>query len=218
MSTHFHPSEETLFRHAAGQLSEGHALITRTHLEFCSQCSAQVGAFEAIGGALLEEIAPVSLAPDSFARTLERIGEMAPPLMPIGKANAKFLADLPNGFTLPSTLARYDLGRWRPLAPGVRFSSFQLNAETRGMFLRARAGAALPTHTHRGMEYTIVLAGSFDDELNHMAPGDMTEYGDTITHRPIVSQEGECICLFVFEGQLKVQSFLGRLLQPLMGI
>lgn len=220
MSISHHPSDETLFLCATGQLDEGHSLITRTHLEFCPQCRDAVEAYASLGGAALEAMTPEPLAQDALARTLQKLAseESTAPAAEPSRPHPKFLEKLPEGFELPATIRGYNIGKWRALAPGVQFSSFPIEGNTRGMFLRARAGAAMPVHSHDGKEYTIILHGSFSDEMGRMRRGDMTEYDDSVTHRPIVSDDGECICLFVFEGKLKIHSLIGRMVQPLMGL
>jgi len=218
MNISHHPSEETLFLCATGQLGEGHDLITRTHLEFCAECRGEVELYASLGGVVLDTIEPAPMAEDALARALQKLSDEEPVLRKGGAPHPKFLEKLPKGFELPATIKGYDIGKWRMLAPGVQFSSFAIDGGTRGMFLRARAGAAMPVHSHEGNEFTVILHGSFSDEMGHMRRGDMTEYDDSITHRPVVSQDDECICLFVFEGKLKIHSLIGRMVQPLMGL
>ena len=69
-----HPSDATLLVYAAGALGEGLSLAVAGHLAFCSACRDAVGAGDAIGGALLDTLAPVGLsaaAHDAIANRLK---------------------------------------------------------------------------------------------------------------------------------------------------
>ena len=52
----FHPAPDLLFDHVAGALSEPVALMVETHLALCPQCRIEARKFEAVGGAMLEEL------------------------------------------------------------------------------------------------------------------------------------------------------------------
>ena len=55
MTVQHHPSDETLLRFAAGTLTAGIRLVVGVHVDGCPRCGVQVGCFEAIGGAMLDE-------------------------------------------------------------------------------------------------------------------------------------------------------------------
>ena len=45
-------------------------------------------------------------------------------------------------------------------------------------------------------------------------PGDFEEADDDVSHRPIVDSDVPCICIAAIEGKVKLEGFVGRLLQP----
>jgi putative transcriptional regulator len=92
------------------------------------------------------------------------------------------------------------------------------DSETQVRLLKIPAGKPVPEHGHGGRELTLVLSGSFHDETGLFARGDIEEADGDLVHQPIASPDGDCICLAVTDAPLKFQSWLMRLVQPLIGI
>lgn len=227
MNIRHHATDETLLRYAAGQLPAAPARVITVHLSGCPTCRARVAAFEAVGGALLEEMEPVAMAPDAFARALRTIDAEAPAPAPatntvrertprpaVGRARAP--ATLPGGIELPAALRDCAVGPWRWIGVGVRASAITLpeDANARLTLLRVGPGRKLPEHGHVGTEFTQVLSGSFADGYGRYMPGDLSEMDHEIEHQPIVDVEGECICLAALDGGMRLTGLLGRLIQP----
>ena len=85
-----HPTEETLAAFAAGTLDEARGLVVSMHLSLCAACSGKVAAYEAIGGELLDQAPPVSLAPGALQNVLRLINkdstaQDAAPEEPLGR-------------------------------------------------------------------------------------------------------------------------------------
>ncbi|GAB4072605.1 ChrR family anti-sigma-E factor [Ancylobacter sonchi] len=221
MTIHHHATDETLMRYAAGQLPAAPARVIDVHLSGCPACRARVEQFEALGGALLEQIEPAAMSPGAFAAVLraidatdEKITKTVSSLSSVGCARAP--AMLPGGIGLPEALRDCEMGPWRWIGIGVRASVITLpeDSEARLMLLRVGAGRKLPEHGHFGTEFTQVLVGSFADEFGRYMPGDLSEMGHEIEHQPIVDQECECICLAALDGGMRLTGFFGRLIQP----
>ena len=92
------------------------------------------------------------------------------------------------------------------------------DSETQVRLLKIPAGKPVPEHSHGGRELTLVLKGSFHDEVDHFGPGDLEEADGELTHQPIAGTGEDCICLAVTDAPLKFRSRLVRLVQPLFGI
>jgi putative transcriptional regulator len=67
-----HPPEELFLAYAAGDLGEAWSLLIATHLALCPVCRGAVRDAEAIGGALIDELVPETLAGDALEKTLAR--------------------------------------------------------------------------------------------------------------------------------------------------
>lgn len=223
MTIRHHATDETLMRYAAGQLPAGPAMVVATHLAGCPACHARVAGFEAVGGALLEEIEPVPMAPDAFAAALRVIDaeEATPPVAPLpiappSVARRRMPGMLPGDIPLPEPLRACEIGPWRWIGFGVRASAVKLphDPSARLTLLRVGPGRKLPEHGHFGTEFTQVLVGSFADGYGRYLPGDLSEMDSQVEHQPVVDPDGECICLAALEGGMRLTGFFGRLIQP----
>ena len=74
----------------------------------------------------------------------------------------------------------------------------------------------MPVHTHRGREYTLVLAGSYRDNGSHYGPGDVSLKDASDVHRPVVAGDEDCVCLAVLDAPLRLTGMLGRLVNPFL--
>jgi putative transcriptional regulator len=80
------------------------------------------------------------------------------------------------------------------------------------------AGGVTPKHDHRGLEYTVVLKGSFSDESSVYTEGDFIIRQPGDVHQPMGAKNGECICLSAQEAPIKLTSLLGFFLNPWLRI
>jgi len=218
MSPRHHPSDATLLTYASGSLGEGLSLVVASHLAFCAACRAAVAEGELLGGNLLDALAPEALGAASRERVLAMLGNAPAPPPPA--------APRPIDPRLPAPLGRYlnrDLSAipWRMLGPGLRHFEVVPHDLARGAnlrMLRIAPGRRLPRHTHSGTELTLVLAGSYTDELGQFARGDVAETDDEIVHEPVSDPGEDCICLIATEGPLKFESVIARLFQRFTGV
>lgn len=199
-------------RLAAGRLPAGPARVVAVHLAGCPECRERFCTFEAVGGALLEAVEPVPLAPGAFAAALAALDGDAAPVPAALPAPPMLLPGIP----LPAPLHDCRMGPWHWIGVGVRASTLRVpeDPSARLTLLRVGPGRKLPEHGHFGTEFTQVLVGSFSDSFGRYGPGDLSEMGHEIEHQPVVDPEGECICLAALEGGMRLTGMLGRLIQP----
>lgn len=207
MSPAHHPSEDLLLELAAGRLERGPALVLRAHLQACPTCQAEVGRFEAIGGALLEDLAATAMEPDALERALARIETPPPP-------TAKIEADL------RGLLQGEPLGPRRWLAPGLWLRRLETDRGARftTYLLQVAPGQRLPRHGHIGAEYCSVLEGAFADETGRYGPGDFACGDEALEHAPIAEAGEACLCLIAGEGRLQMRGAVARVLQIYAGV
>jgi putative transcriptional regulator len=117
---------------------------------------------------------------------------------------------------VPVTLSSYGLGAWRWIGLGIYWRPVEIPREqdTRVFMLKAAPGTVLPHHKHTGAEWTCVLQGAFRHQQGRYGAGDFDEAGQQIEHHPVVEDGADCICLVALQGQLQLQGWFGRLLQP----
>ncbi|MHB0771404.1 ChrR family anti-sigma-E factor [Bradyrhizobium sp. 5.13L] len=210
MTISHHPPEDLLADFAAGKLEEAHQLVVGVHVAGCARCARFVQAIEQLAGAALEDVEPVPIAPDAFDRVMSRIGasrDDAPEQAPLASA-----AD----HDLPPALRKYRIGKRRRIAPGLSMRPIELSSPgtARAFLLRSAPGSRMLEHTHTGTELTLVLEGSFSHEGGRFGPGDFDYGDDEVDHRPIVGNEGPCVCLVAMTGDLRMNGLLGRLIGP----
>jgi len=217
MTKHHHATDETLMRYAAGTLAAGPAIVVAAHLSHCPACRARVSAFQALGGAVLEELEPTVLSPNALADVLSRIDAEDPQPTPPAKVETPVEID---GVRLPDSLRGCDIGRWKWIGPGMHMSRIGIphDPDANVIMLKVGPGRALPDHGHAGTEFTYLVAGSYTDRFGRFKAGDIAEMDEDVEHQPIVDADEECICLAALEGKMRFNGFIGRMLQPIFGI
>lgn len=212
-----HPSDDLLLEYASGTQREPVALLIATHLTLCPRCRHEASQLEALGGALMEQLGPDPVAGDSFARVLGRLDDEAPA--------APERSDPPpgRGPRLPQPLRDYvggslDRLKWRRLGPIAEARLLTGFAGFTTRLVRLRAGTGAPTHTHEGVELTLVLEGGFTDASGHYLRGDVEVADGAVDHRPVADADGDCLCLAVADAPLRLTGLLGRLVNPFVRI
>ncbi|MCB6179470.1 ChrR family anti-sigma-E factor [Rhodobacter sp. Har01] len=214
MTIRHHLSEELLMAYAAGELPEAFALVVATHVSLCDECRAQAEAYEALGGAVVEEIAAEmdDAALEACLARLDGMPQMAP-ARPAPRRRG----------VLPGPLADYVGGgveavKWRPVGKGVRQAILPTDRGATARLLYIPAGVAVPDHGHRGLEMTLVLQGAFADETGRFGPGDVEIADGDLEHVPVAEAGQDCICLAATDAPLRFKGIVPRMAQPFMRI
>jgi putative transcriptional regulator len=213
-----HPDDATLLAYAAGAVTEGFSLVVAAHLERCGRCRGRVAEAECVGGRLLEGLGETPLTEGALGRLYARIdGQMQ------REAGTEPPPQAPEG--VPRVLARWlprglaDV-RWRTLLPGVR--DFRLtgvhSARGTARLLSIAPATTIPHHGHSGSELTLVLKGSYMDEIGRFQRGDVADLAADVEHQPVTDTAETCICLVATDAPLRFSGVLGRVIQPFVGI
>lgn len=216
MSIRHHISEQLLMAYSAGQLPEAFSLVLAVHLSLCEECTARLGALDAVGGILLNECSGTQMADDSFAATLAKLAQPLP-------APTQHKAPHKGSKTMPAPLMDYvggDLSavKWRALGMGVRQAILPTDKTATARLLYIPAGQNVPDHGHRGTELTLVLQGAFRDETDRFGPGDLEIANEELNHKPVAEAGEACICLAATDAPLRFNALLPRLMQPFFHI
>jgi putative transcriptional regulator len=214
MITH-RPHDELLLSYAAGNLPEPIALVIAVHAALCADTADKIRGLERVGGALLDALEPSQLAPAALERTLSALDAAErDPLPRAPKATAETRALLPAPVW---SYIRGDLHNlaWRRRGPHIETADLLHDAQGRSaLLLRVEAGHRVPRHTHRGLELTLVLAGSYCDAANCFGRGDLQVADPTIDHQPVAEPGEDCICLVALEAPIWFTGPIGRLANP----
>lgn len=202
--------------YAAGNLPEAFNLVVATHVSLCDECRARLGAFEAVGGAVLEDAAQDAGTAELSAEldAIFNLIDTAPIEAPIARRD-------PGVF--PSALQDYvggdlDAVKWRPVGMGVKQAILKTSDSATVRLLRIPAGSAMPDHGHHGTELTLVLKGAFKDEADRFGRGDIEIATEADQHTPIAEAGEDCICLAATDAPLKFRGILPKIAQRFVGI
>jgi len=223
----YHPDDFTLLEYSAGSLGAAQALAVSVHLSYCRHCQEQLKKLNALGGALLSEATPASVGvdgslpedqaddDDGFEALMARI-ESAPERQETEKPAPSAGFHNPLERYLPKDLENLE---WQQQTREI--AKFDLDKiikvdGARIALQRIKAGAKVPTHTHKGSELTVVLKGSFSDELGVYSEGDFIARDASHHHSPRAMQNEDCICLTILDAPMRFTGPLMRLLNPFM--
>jgi putative transcriptional regulator len=210
-----HLTEPLLMGYAAGTLPEAFNLVVATHVTMCDDCRAALAEYDAVGGEVMLESDPVTVAEDALAATMAKIerGFGAETPAPVRTRNSVF----------PGPLQDYVSGdleslKWRKVGGGVSQLVLKTSDEASVRLLRIPAGTKVPDHGHRGTELTLVLQGAFTDEHDRFGTGDVEVANEDTHHTPIAEAGMDCICLAASDAPLRFNGLVPRLAQRFIGI
>lgn len=214
MSISHHLPDPILMAYAAGTMPEAFALVVATHVSLCDECRTRLHAFEAVGGAILEDACDVDVSGDALAATMRLIS---------ARGKEPIRCRMPVSAVFPKPLRDYAGGdlanvRWRSVAGGVRQSILSSSKSGTVRLLHIPAGAAMPDHGHRGTEMTLVLKGAYRDQDGLFARGDVEVATEATSHTPVAEPGEDCICLAATDAPLKFSGLLPRIAQPFFRI
>ncbi|HXC56038.1 MAG TPA: ChrR family anti-sigma-E factor [Rhizomicrobium sp.] len=212
MTISHHPGEELLLSYASGAANEAAALLVASHLALCSDCRMSVAAAEAAGGSVLSQVAPVALDRNAYDAVLARLD--APTAEIVRGANLAGNVPAP---LQPYVGSDFDNIPWRHIVHGLSYYPLLTRDGTRARLIRAKAGAGVAEHTHRGEEWTLVLAGSYRDVTGRYAVGDVQTTTPQIRHEPTADPGPVCINLAVTDAPLVFAGLLPKIVGKIFG-
>lgn len=205
-------NEQLAMGYAAGALPEAFDIVVAAHMCLSDEARALVGSYEAVGACVMEDCEAMPMDNNAFASTLSRI-----------KSECRNSETSKPCSVLPEPIKKYIGGdvsqiKWRSLGGGVKQSIIPTQGKAEARLLFIPAGQAVPDHGHRGTELTLVLQGSFSDEVDSFSRGDLEIANEDLDHQPVAGLEADCICIAATDAPLRFNSLIPRLLQPLFRI
>lgn len=223
MSIKHHLDYATIMSFAAGTLSPGVAMVASCHIDNCPRCRDAVIKAQSLGGAMLDTAPTAAMADDALDQALSKldqldllgeaeVGEAQSVAQPTAYVDPEIPAPL-----RPYLSASLDDLKWKTLVPGVKVYELPVSGSDSARLLKIAPGVPIMHHGHKGTELTMVLRGSFTDEIGRFQPGDIADLDEQTHHQPVTDSSQPCICLVATDAPLKFSSFVGRLVQPLLG-
>ena len=212
MITH-HADDATLLSFAAGSLPEALAAVVASHVAMCPRCRKELAVMDRLGGAMLHALpgTPLSISASDPERSGVDTAQGGPHVQAASASTAP-LARLLRG-------SLEDI-RWRRLGPGVWHKPLELSKAARGdlRLIRVAPGKAMPDHGHGGSELTLILSGSYTDEIGRFDVGDLADLDDQIEHMPVADRDTGCICLIASDEKARFKGLIARMVQPFIGL
>lgn len=213
-----------LLDHAAGSLPEPLALAVSTHIAINAEARAKYSALNEVGGLIIEELEPVDVSegaldtlfslldaensgsPDASQRDINKCS------LPVYDAETQALVPAPLRSYLPSSLGNL---KWRQRGRGVK--EYSINVDQKGFnvsLFSIQPGRSVPTHTHGGREYTVVLDGAYQDDNILVHAGDLVCNDASDIHKPVADAKLGCLCLAVTDAPIRLKGPLGWFVNP----
>jgi len=210
-----HIGDEFLMAYAAGILPEAFGVVVAAHVSLSDDSRARLGAYDSVGGAVLDAVDPVNVDGGSLAATLARIKGHAP--------TPRTVSPRRDHGILPDAVQRYvggdiDAVAWRSVGRGVKQAILPTRDEAKVRLLYIPSGMAMPDHSHGGTEMTLVLQGAYRDSDGAYKRGDIEVADEDVQHTPVAFGPEDCICLTATDARLRFTSVLPRLAQPFLRI
>lgn len=205
-----HISAPLMAAYAAGNLPYHYELVVASQISMSDEARARLAAHEMAGAAVMVESAAVDVSADLKAGIMARLDEPAPKEVSYQKSGV-----------FPGPVMEALKGKppkWKSMGFGVRQSILHADKEGSVRLLYIPGGEAVPDHSHKGLELTLVLQGSFSDETGRFGVGDIEIADDDLEHAPVADKGEACICLAATGAPLRFSSWMPRLFQPLFRI
>ena len=206
------PPDEMLADFAAGATPPAVSLLMAAHLTQAPESRERVRAYEEACGAMLRDAPAETVSDSGFDAVLAMIDSDVPETEAAPRTPEP-AQDCP----IPSpVLDQIGLGfdeiPWKFRLPGVSVYEFDGFGDQKVSLMRARPGATVPQHTHKGTELTLVMQGvMLDDGIEYQA-GDVAFNTEEDDHRPKILGDEICYCLIVQQGDLHFTGRFSRIL------
>ncbi|MEZ9568431.1 ChrR family anti-sigma-E factor [Vibrio splendidus] len=227
-----HPNAAILKDFVDGTLADSVSLIVSSHVELCEHCQQQVSmltaqaadsVFESDTSAFENDTARLKLSDSEMDAFLSDDGEFDfDAIAQITADSSQAIEVTPEvqqvtvadtTFTIPRALNSVARKDWMNLG---KISRARLDFDDEAhhtSLLHIDKDGQVPCHTHKGFEITLLLEGSFEDEMGVYNKGDFIWLDGDHTHQP-ATKEG-CVCLTVSSDALYFTKGVSQLFNPL---
>ncbi|MCZ4308515.1 ChrR family anti-sigma-E factor [Vibrio atlanticus] len=227
-----HPNAAILKDFVDGTLADSVSLIVSSHVELCEHCQQQVSiltaqaadsVFESDTSAFESDTSGLQLSDSEMDAFLSDDGEFDfDAIAQITADSSQAIEVTPEvqqvtvadtTFTIPRALNSVARKDWMNLG---KISRARLDFDDEAhhtSLLHIDKDGQVPCHTHKGFEITLLLEGSFEDEMGVYNKGDFIWLDGEHTHQP-ATKEG-CVCLTVSSDALYFTKGVSQLFNPL---
>ncbi len=171
-----------------------------------------------MGAVLMADAPPVSVSDRALDAVFARIAGHRPDDQAETPAvQGKHGVPAPLGNLLPDDLSEV---RWRAIGPGIKQAKLKgPDGHDDGVkLLKIAPGRSVPQHSHGGHEMTLIVSGSYTDEIGRFQAGDIADLDGDIQHQPVSDSGEDCICIIATDAPLAFTGIVPRLMQSFIRI
>lgn len=209
----FHPTNTQLIEFVEGESAPAMSLIISAHCDMCPQCKSTVEMLEA---RMSEKALDGFDDSAEFSSMLAKITQLPAAESFSIPREAQTIELDGREFGVPRALRRYidKTGNWSHLLGNLWQAPVDLGPIGKANFIYMEKDGAVPEHTHRGNELTLVIDGEFSDGISHYDSGDFILMNDQNTHAPHSEASEGCLVFSIVDAPLHFTSGVARLLNP----
>lgn len=211
----FHPNSELLSTFTKGELPASLSAAIAIHTDMCPTCQQRISA-------LTEQSAEFEFEQPSFDLGNLDIDTMISDITNDTNIEltyedvAKSITVKGKVYTLPRAIQHMPMGKWNSFGSLSRARMDLEEGDIHSSLLQISPGGSVPEHTHKGYELTLLLEGSFKDEMGEYVAGDFILLDSSHKHNPVTEQG--CLCFTVANDALHFTQGINKLLNPIASL
>ena len=208
----FHPNKQMLKAFSAGELPLSLSIAISAHIELCGECAAKSAEIEA---QLSDDIwQDEQLEDANFGDMLQSIMSQTPAKQVKVSSKSKNITHIGGkDYSLPTAFRQFKDLKWSGFGPVSRARVISDEQNVRASLLHISAKGQIPEHHHKGYELTLLLDGSFQDEMGTYQKGDFIWIDGELNHSPYTDKG--CLCFAVQNAPLHFVRGMSKVLNPL---
>jgi putative transcriptional regulator len=223
-----HPKIDLLIQYVNGELPASISAGIKIHADLCPKCNNQI--IELTKHAAETSFAQEDTLVDISSEVLSLKGDepeynfdaqsMINNITDMPAETELKVDDTPVSITLrgveyelPNVMKHMSLGKPAQIGKLSRSRILLDEGHIHSSLLRIEAGGSIPEHTHNGYEITLLLEGSFKDDMGEYVAGDFIVLDGKHQHQPM--SELGCLCYTVVSDSLHFTQGINKLLNPI---
>jgi len=198
--------------YVAGSLPRPLHVLMDAHLELSPANRPIVAGLEGVAGDALEQLDPMELGDRDGALSAIFASRASAETDPVKRCG-----------TMPRALADFvghsvDDIPWKTKMPGFREYDMEDVDGCHVSMFWIKPGRTVPSHTHEGMELSLIIDGAFRDERGRFGRGDISIADPSVDHRPVAEKDVPCIGFAVTDAPLRLTGSLRQRLSDILAI
>lgn len=219
MNKYYHPDSNLLDQYVTGELKPGVASLLSPHLEHCEKCLSYVENKTNEKAALLNKVTldnDINIDVDKYFDEIKDLldEKITDAHVQKEQESGPVLSFQDKNFVLPKVLsfALKDPLNWKEFGKNSRIAPVLTTEKGNLYFIYLDANEKIPSHRHESVEYSYVVAGSYESNGHKLQTGDFSTFDKNDEHAPMAVSEDGCLVVSWVEKRL---NFFSGIFSPL---